>query len=235
MKKFLCLLACLLILGSFAVARADKSLFLPEGYREDWVIDQKTNWIDPELYFATISNPTTKELRLIAGIRQANGEIRITAETKSFYLSDGTSVTALPEEQWLVDDGATGDVWLTVHKEKGYYFCVCFVTADRQEWRLNAMWYEDEQSSNADGDGPLYYYMQYNRETSGKAETSPLVDPIVCWDLDESKTLLDGFDFLKLHKANLEALHYLEAYRKREWRTLERLNGQYTIEHSVDY
>lgn len=110
MKKVLSLLACLLILGSFAVARADESLFLPEGYREDWVIDQKTNWIDPELYFATISNPTTKELRLIAGIRQANGEIRITAETKSFYLSDGTSVTALPEEQWLVDDGATGDV-----------------------------------------------------------------------------------------------------------------------------
>ena len=96
------------------------------------------------------------------------------------------------------------------------------------------MWYEDEQSSNADGDGPLYYYMQYNRETSGK-ETSPLVNPIVCWDLDESKTLLDGFDFLELHKANLEALHYLEAYRKREWRTLERLNGQYIIEHSADY
>lgn len=160
MKKVLSLLACLLILGSFAVARADESLFLPEGYREDWVIDQKTNWIDPELYFATISNPTTKELRLIAGIRQANGEIRITAETKSFYLSDGTSVTALPEEQWLVDDGATGDVWLTVHKANGYYFCVCFETTDRQEWRLNAMWYEDEQSSNADGDGPLYYYMQ---------------------------------------------------------------------------
>ena len=107
MKKVLSLLACLLILGSFAVARADESLFLPEGYREDWVIDQKTNWIDPELYFATISSPTTKELRLIAGIRQANGEIRITAE---FYLLDGTSVTALPEEQWLVDDGATGDV-----------------------------------------------------------------------------------------------------------------------------
>lgn len=55
MKKVLSLLACLLILGSFAVARADESLFLPEGYREDWVIDQKTNWIDPELYFATIS------------------------------------------------------------------------------------------------------------------------------------------------------------------------------------
>ena len=71
MKKVLSLLACLLILGSFAVARADESLFLPEGYREDWGIDQKTNWIDPELYFATISNPTTKELRLIAGIRQA--------------------------------------------------------------------------------------------------------------------------------------------------------------------
>ena len=91
------------------------------------------------------------------------------------------------------------------------------------------MWYEDEQSSNADGDGPLYYYMQYNREISGKAETSPLVDPIVCWALDESKTLLE------LHKANLEALHYLEAYRKREWRTLERLDGQYIIEHSIDY
>lgn len=97
------------------------------------------------------------------------------------------------------------------------------------------MRYEDEQSSNADGDGPLYYYMQYNRETSGKAETSPLVDPIVCWNLDESKTFLEGFDFLELHKANLEALHYLEAYRKHERRTLERLNGQYIIEHSVDY
>ena len=49
MKKVLSLLACLLILGSFAVARADGTLFLPEGYREDWVNDQKTNWIDPEL------------------------------------------------------------------------------------------------------------------------------------------------------------------------------------------
>lgn len=230
MKKFLCLFACLLMLGSFAAARAEEeSLFLPEGYREDWVIDQETNWIDPDLYFATISNPTTQELRLIAGIRQANNELRITAETKSFYLSDGTPVTALPEEQWLVDDGATGDVWLTVHKEKEYYFCVCFVTADRQEWRLNAMWYEDEQSSNADGDGPLYYYMQCRGENGGKAETSPLVDPIVCWDLDESKTLLDGFDFLELHKANLEALHYLEACRKRERIVLDRLKDQYTV------
>jgi len=97
------------------------------------------------------------------------------------------------------------------------------------------MWYEDEQSSNADGDGPLYYYMQCGGENGGKAETSPLVNPIVCWDLDESKTLLEGFDFLELHEANLEALHYLEAYRKQERRTLERLDGQYIIEHSIDY
>ena len=84
MKKFLCLLACLLIHVSFAVARAEEdAVFLPKTY-EGWVIDQKTNWIDPDLYFATISNPTIGELRLIAGIRQADNELRITAETNRF-------------------------------------------------------------------------------------------------------------------------------------------------------
>jgi len=75
----------------------------------------------------------------------------------------------------------------------------------------------------------LYYYMQYNTGTNGKAETSPLVNPVVCWELDESKMLLDEFDFLELHKTNLEALSYLTAFRKNDCAILKKLNDKYTI------
>lgn len=230
MKKILFILICFIILGQSATSFSEEGrIYLPNAYKEDWVIDQETNWINPNLYFATISNISSKELRLIAGIRQSNNELLIVAETKSFYISEDTPVIASPEEQWLVDDSSTGYVWLTIEKESDYYFCVCFETISALKWQMNAMWYENYQIQNDTRDGNLYYYMQYNTGTNGKAETSPLVNPVVCWELDESKMLLDEFDFLELHKTNLEALSYLTAFRKNDCATLKKLNDKYTI------
>lgn len=230
MKKFLMILISFITLGQLATSFAEEEcIYLPDAYKEEWVIDLKTNWIDPCLYFATISNISSKELRLIAGIRQTNNELRVVAETKSFYISEDIPVIASPEEQWLVDDSSTGYVWLTIEKENDYNFCVCFETVGALKWKMNAMWYENYQIQNDTRDGNLYYYMQYNTGTNGKAETSPLVNPVVCWELDESKTFLDGFDFLDLHKTNMEALSYLTSFRKNDCATLKKLNDKYTI------
>lgn len=78
MKKILFILICFIILGQSATSFSEEGrIYLPNAYKEDWVIDQETNWINPNLYFATISNISSKELRLIAGIPCARGRVHI--------------------------------------------------------------------------------------------------------------------------------------------------------------